>query len=64
MTIRLFSRGCAIGVVAVTLALGAFGVPQGVQAQTTAFRQAVAEGAARNEALAAFCPPQSITPTR
>lgn len=54
MTIRLFTRSCAIGAVAVTLALGALGTPQAAQAQSTAFRQAVAEGAARDEVLATF----------
>ena len=47
---HLYSRAFAL--LAFVLALSV--LPQGAQAQTTAFRQAVAEGAARDEALAEF----------
>lgn len=50
MITRSFTRGCAFMLLAATL----YVAPIHAEAQTTAFRQAVAEGAALDEDLAAF----------
>ena len=51
MKTNLAARICVLFAFALSVV---FVTPQGAQAQTTAFRQAVAEGAARDEALAEF----------